>query len=188
MKKIFFIVFFISQAFFYNVLAQKLQPKITEVRISKKQIIEVQKNKEMQEVLAILSEDGDYIDFNQGIVKEVKEEGVLEIRFEIKTKVKGRVTEYKNIIYSRSKDQKVNVYFDEQKEVPANNPIGGNNNLKLFGCGGWSGWIYETTSCNPNFWCFGKNQQATYIHWYRTRQCNKGVQRQNKSVKQFCGC
>ena len=55
-------------------------------------------------------------------------------------------------------------------------------------CESWSEWKYDRTECKNNFWCFGKNQKATYKYYKKERQCSKGKQGKEKKEKVKCGC
>ena len=162
-------------------------PKIITSKITPALRSEIEKNRAMQDAIAILTEDGDYIEYREGSVKTTaKEANTVEVYFKILTKVKNRKTEFENLVYSREKDNKITVYFDKKKEVPVNNPQ--ESAQKLFGCGSWSAWQDTGTSCDPRFICFGKGQQATYRLQERTRQCNNGIRRQTRKCFIDCGC
>lgn len=63
----------------------------------------------------------------------------------------------------------------------------------LSSCGGgncepYGEWKYEKTVCDPNFWCFLKNQHATYDIYVAQKQCDKGLVQKRKKEKRHCGC
>ncbi len=55
-------------------------------------------------------------------------------------------------------------------------------------CGSYGEWTYDKTDCKTNFWCFTKNQKATYKYYYRDKECKNGTVRQTKKEKVKCGC
>ena len=55
-------------------------------------------------------------------------------------------------------------------------------------CEPYGAWQLEDTTCDPNFWCFFKSQQATYNHYIRIKQCENGQISQSKKSKKNCGC
>ena len=82
-----------------------LLPKIVTTTITPARHIEIEKNKEMSDAVSALFEDGDYINVAEGLVNKVEKDTVpAGVYFKILTKVKGRVTEYKNLVYSKGQD------------------------------------------------------------------------------------
>jgi hypothetical protein len=69
----------------------------------------------------------------------------------------------------------------------AGGSTGGQTN-GLFGCGSWSSWSFNGTSCDPHFWCFGQSQRGTYAKFSRWRQCRRGIQLATRRDFVGCGC
>lgn len=55
-------------------------------------------------------------------------------------------------------------------------------------CGPWGEWQFDRTGCEPRFWCFFNNQEATYDYYYKERDCKKTVERRKKKKRRECGC
>lgn len=182
------LLLFVSALFGQN---EKLaQPKIISGKMDAALQKQISLDSGMIKAMASMESDGEFITLSEGSVRRVENlKNAVEVVWNIKTRVKGRVPEYARLFYTNDGNGITDVYFEGKNKVPKINPTAPETpQVQGVICGSWSGWAYVGKACENNFWCNFGGKKACYYKYERRKQCPWGVQVDKKSVKQYCGC
>lgn len=145
-------------------------------------LVEIQKNEQFVNAINILKESNCSIDYKSATASDV-ENGVVQVKFTIIDA--KNMYDYKELVYTKEKNEEGFVFFDEQK------PPAANSEKSIFNGCKWEIWNnYGPSFCDYNWWCWSKKRTARYQNQYRLKVCRNGyvTKVDYRIVKLHCGC